>query len=421
MQMRKRNGVIFLLLLVCFLCLTGCGATSAEELYSLPKARAADNNLQTVLSGILDEGYNYLAPVSGSNQEPVQRADLDGDGTDEILVFLQNSGAGALQVDILEADADVFSLSAVVECSGNAFGSVEYCDMSGDGGMEVLVTCQVSDAVTQAFTAFSFEEGSIRTLLSQACSRYALLDLNGDKLQDICLLTDHGDAGADITCCCVRGGIVWQSSSTLGCACGAVTEIRNGTLVDGTQVILFEENTDTGSAYEFFTLQGELLTSITPEKEIASDAPGGPRDVDGDGDLEFPIEVTAFDGAVLETKWCAMNDRGKLTDRARTLGAADESWYFILPDAWGTDTKVELSDAEEGMREIRFLDNEKNLLMELYLLEGSDRRSDAESGGYMILYSDSEKIVAMDADSESEGISLTEISEYFHTGSAPEE
>ena len=69
--------------------LTGCGkemphlVLDPQDLYSLPTLPAKYTELNQQLKAILDAGAEYAAPTSGTNIQPVQLVDLDGDGGEE--------------------------------------------------------------------------------------------------------------------------------------------------------------------------------------------------------------------------------------------------------------------------------------------------------------------------------------------------
>ncbi|MCD8334565.1 MAG: VCBS repeat-containing protein, partial [Clostridiales bacterium] len=68
------------------LILSGCSFNvleSTDDLYSLPKASEEYTSLQESLQSLLDSGLEYAPPLSGSNTQPVQLQDLDGDGEQE--------------------------------------------------------------------------------------------------------------------------------------------------------------------------------------------------------------------------------------------------------------------------------------------------------------------------------------------------
>ena len=64
---------------------------SPTDLYSLPQLPEEYTELNSSLNQLLESGAEYAAPVSGSNIQPVQLEDLDGDGEEEALAFFRNS------------------------------------------------------------------------------------------------------------------------------------------------------------------------------------------------------------------------------------------------------------------------------------------------------------------------------------------
>ena len=82
---RMLTAAVGLLLL---LSASGCGFSfSPTDLYSLPQLPEEYTELNSSLNQLLESGAEYAAPVSGSNIQPVQLEDLDGDGEEEALAF----------------------------------------------------------------------------------------------------------------------------------------------------------------------------------------------------------------------------------------------------------------------------------------------------------------------------------------------
>ena len=82
---RMLTAAVGLLLL---LSASGCGFSfSPTDLYSLPQLPEEYTELNSSLNQLLESGAEYAAPVSGSNIQPVQLEDLDGDGEEEALAY----------------------------------------------------------------------------------------------------------------------------------------------------------------------------------------------------------------------------------------------------------------------------------------------------------------------------------------------
>ena len=71
------------------LLLTGCSMRTLDELYRVPKRSEEYNDLQSAIDRHMGD-REYCAPLSGENLQTVQMADLDGDGTQEYLLFAKS-------------------------------------------------------------------------------------------------------------------------------------------------------------------------------------------------------------------------------------------------------------------------------------------------------------------------------------------
>ena len=104
---RIRSILLAAMALFCVLTLSGCIAKTVDELYALPRHSDEYYELQKAIDGVMTEGVQYAAPVSGRNQQSVQLADLDGDGEDEAVVFLRTTGENPLSACIFDLHHDL--------------------------------------------------------------------------------------------------------------------------------------------------------------------------------------------------------------------------------------------------------------------------------------------------------------------------
>ena len=134
--------------------LSGCVMT-VDQMYVPPRRSESYKNLQTVMDEYMD-GMSYCAPNTGENQQSVQMADLTGDGVKEVVVFVKGSDEHPLKVLIFRLKGDVYEPLTVIEASGTAFDQVEYIQMDGLPGLELVGGRQVSDQVLRNLTVYCF-------------------------------------------------------------------------------------------------------------------------------------------------------------------------------------------------------------------------------------------------------------------------
>ncbi len=140
---RMLTAAVGLLLL---LSASGCGFSfSPTDLYSLPQLPEEYTELNSSLNQLLESGAEYAAPVSGSNIQPVQLEDLDGDGEEEALAFFRNSAdEKPLKIYIFTAGKQGYEQAAVIEGTGTSIYSIAYEDLDQDGRKELLVGWRVN-------------------------------------------------------------------------------------------------------------------------------------------------------------------------------------------------------------------------------------------------------------------------------------
>lgn len=120
----RKKAVIGALALA--LCVTLCGcAMTVEEMYCLPKRPERYDNLQTAMDPVMG-GLDYAAPSTGENQQTVQTADLDGDGTEEVIVFARGGDEHPLKILVFRMEQERYALMNTIESTGTGFDQVEY-------------------------------------------------------------------------------------------------------------------------------------------------------------------------------------------------------------------------------------------------------------------------------------------------------
>ena len=103
--MKKR--ILLCLIFAAILLLSGCDLRTAGEMYAVPVRPAEDYNLQDAINKAMT-GLDYSAPKSGTNQQIVQTADLDGNGDMEYLLFAKGDSDRPLQIFIFDKQKQTY-------------------------------------------------------------------------------------------------------------------------------------------------------------------------------------------------------------------------------------------------------------------------------------------------------------------------
>lgn len=436
----KRVKCAALFLVICLL--GGCSGMSIDELYCLPKASEDYYDLQEALSQAQGNGLSYDAPASGARREPVQLVDLDHDGTDEAVAFFRSSQDGSVAAYIFARRDSQYELADQIPCSGSAVGAVEYADLDGSGSLELLITCQVSEAVTQALQVSRYQNNAAESLLTAPCGRYVLTDLNGDGAKEILCITDSGaEASAAVNYYTYVGGQMKTGQELrLSENYSDILNIAQGTLEDGTEAVLI-----TGTAEDQMKTdvliqndQAELTAVDCGTLGSSAQLQGGdlyPRDMDGDDNLEIPKgkvlpEYEAGSGTQWTVEWYGLTAKGKFGLKCSTYHCFDEGWYLELPESWDDAISVREKSETDGactIHSVGFYQKSSGRkagteIVTIYALYGAARQEQVEARGLTSLYSDTDMILAVEINEDAapwEGtVSVAQLSERFHVEAA---
>ncbi len=400
--MKKRIRLCLSFLLTAVL-LSGCGGRTGKEMYALPRRSKEFSQLQSAIDAAM-YGLTYSAPRSGDNQQTVQMADLDGDGTDEYLVFAKGEGEKPLWVLIFkqEADGTVRNME-VIGSNGLEFEQVEYVEFDDKPGYELVIGRQISDQVLRSVAVYTFAGGEMELLLLNSYSKYLTCDLDRDGRKELMVLRPgeaEAQRGVAVLYSSRNGQIVRSTETELSVDPSAIRRIMPGKLQDGFPAVYVasagENNTIItdvfamqGGRFANIGFSGHADTSIRTLRNYYVYA----NDIDSDGVMELPSMITMKpvtnwleDEQNFLLRWFSLNSRGFPTDKLFSFHNYVGGWYIQLDSAWAGRVSVEEKD---GNYEFYVWDvdyREATPLFTVYVFTGNTRDEDAVRDGRFALY-----------------------------------
>ena len=408
----RRTVKIFLLLLLTALVLTGCGLRTVEQLYCLPKRSQADNDLQTVIDEAMAD-LSYSAPLYGDNRQPVQMADLDGDGVEEYLLFARDNSEKPLKILIFSQLASGYLLMDTIEGYGQAFDFVEYTQMDDRPGMEIVVGRQVSNQVARAVSVYRFTSGTARQLLSTGYSRMTVCDLDMDRRSELVLLNYGSAEDGKISLYSYQDGELQQTQEqSISAPASGFFRFTQGRLEDGSNALFVTAETE-GKALvtDIFVLEQDRLRSVT--KSITTQTLQGyhvyPTDVDADGILEMArlLPMPNYRGTKKQylLQWYSLDKEGNTTEKLHTFHNYAEGWYMII------DRELMESICVEQLEDAAVFSVEQSgkfvNMVSIMTLTDADREEQAKKEGRVILYKSDVVIYVADITPEGKQFGIT--------------
>jgi hypothetical protein len=353
---KKRFFCLAVLMLMLCMSMTGCFFKAADELYCLPEQSEEYNDLQRAINQVMVQlDASYAAPVSGSNQQAVQLADLDGDGNEEAVAFLKTEGNRPLKLVIFQKQDESYTQIAMLESDGSNFSSVEYLQIDGQDGLEVLVGRQIGEQVPQSMGVYALQNGRMVELMSTTYQEYTTADLDLNGMSDIVILSyDAEERNGVVERYCWRDGQLERDPEVLmSNSVDAVKRIITGYLQPGVPAVFVASvYQDTSILTDIFAVQNDTMINVTAQTEDNVPAPTVRNyfvyatDIDDDGLMELPDpQKLPYFGADGESEnyiihWYNMELNGQRTDKLTTYHNYSSGWYLLLPDWWENQLTV---------------------------------------------------------------------------------
>lgn len=414
------------------LSLAGCVMT-VDQMYVPPRRSESYKNLQAVMDASMTD-LSYCAPITGENRQSVQMADLTGDGIKEVVVFVKGSDEHPLKVLIFRLKDGEYEQLSVLEAPGTGFDQVEYIQLDGQPGLELVVGCQVSDQVMRNLTVYRFSTGQPEQLLTVNYQKFLTLDMNGDGLSDLFVLhpgrTDT-DCGVVELYSAQDGAVIRSAEVSMSQSVNQLKRIMTGSLHSGERAVFVACSVDDESIVtDVYALVNGKLTNVSMSNESGTSVKTVrnyyvyAEDIDSDGVLELPSlipmrwpnESRSLEEREHLIRWYSLGADGSEYDKRYTYHNYLQGWYMELDKELVSRLCVVPEDT--GRFAFYLWDRNYTRLSKLwtvYVLTGEDRSTLAvENGRFVLLKTDTVVYSAyLEAGAEAAGVTQDSLIERF--------
>ena len=417
--MKKRILVpvcaVFLALL-----LTSCGARTIDEMYCLPRRSERNNNLRTAIEASMS-GRVYAAPVSGSNQESVQTADLDGDGKEEYVVFTKVLQDDSLQILLFnQMDDEKYELWETIVCKGASIEQVQYADIDDKPGCELIVGTQLNEKVTKTVSLYSFASGQTTKIKSMIYIKFVVCDLDSNGRSEL-MVIQNGEAEADSGS--VRlysysdGNVVGSVEAKLSVPPEHIRRIAVNKLDSGEPAVYVASASNENAVItDIFALRDETFSNISQSTDLGTSMQTlrnyfiYAEDLNNDGILELPSLLSMMYNTTEQNliRWFTIDINGRETDKLYTFHNIEDGWYIQLDGQWIDRFAAEKN---ETIYSFYMWNNSYGTavpVFTVYTLTGKDRDIQAQEQNRFPLYRGEDVVYAAKLESGSAIYGMTE-------------
>lgn len=411
-----KKQMIIVLLAVSFF-LSACQIRTVDEMYRVPKRPQSYNDLQSVMDEAVGT-MEYSAPRAGENQQTVQMADLDGDGIRECLLYAKGEGDKPLQILIFAQQESGYVLLDTVGCAGSSFDLVEYVQMDGIGGMEIVVGCKISQQVPRSVSVYTLTDGTIHQVLAANYTKFLSCDLDSDGLMELMVLrpgdpvSDNGIAelyGIE------KGAVVRSNEIKLSCPAEKLKRVITGKLHGGMPAVFAASAVNENAIItDVYTLLDGVFTNISSGEQTLRNGLMYADDIDEDGEVELPALITmkpqqpANDDKQYLIRWYAIGPNGSEADKLHTYHNYTGGWYLELDSQWAERISVKQDGNAYGFYLWDCGDQQTQKIFSIYVLTGQDREEQAVQDNRFAVYKSESVIYAARLEVASGALRITQ-------------
>lgn len=398
----KRYLKQILFILSAALLLSGCTMRTVGQMYKLPRRSEDYNNLQSAINSAMS-GLEYSAPPAGENRQTVHIADLDGDEDPEYLVFAKGNAELPLRILIFNEVNETFVHIDTIESNGTAFDQVEYVQMDGQGGVEIIFGSQLSDQVLRCVSVYTFVDGQTQQMMSANYTKFLTEDLDMDGLYELFLLrpgqsdTDNGIAELYQ----VEKGVMERSNEVnMSAPADKLKRILVGKLHDEKMAVYVASTAgETALITDVYAIVEDRLSNVSLSNESGTSVKTMRNyyvyadDIDNDGVVELPFLIGMFSRSGEPSgdrqeliRWYAMRSDGEQIDKLYTYHNFVGGWYLELD----SDIASRIVVKQRGNTYDFYLWDEQyqyeQPVMSIYALSGQNREELSREDGRFLLY-----------------------------------
>ena len=395
--------ILLLIVAVTALLFTGCAMQTVEEMYALPKRSEEFNEMQSAIDTAM-YGMTYASPQSGENQQTVQMADLNGDGTDEILVFAKGASEKPLQILIFTQDEQGrVRTMETIGTNGLSFEQVEYVDLDDQPGSELVVGIRVGDQVQRSVAVYTFKNGDAELMLMNGYSKFVTCDLDQNGRAELMVLrsgeqeTQYGTA---VLYHFEDNQIERSAEMSLSESTDHIRRIMQGKLQNGMPAIYVASVADQDAVVtDVLTVKDGQLINIAYSPDVNTSVQTlrnfyvYAEDVDADGVVELPSVIAMkpvsywnHEEEKYLLRWYSFDENGWEYDKLFTFHNYLGGWYLQLDSNWASRITI---DQYNGVYVFYLWDESYQTAMQLftlYVFTGSTRDEEAVKDGRFALY-----------------------------------
>lgn len=418
--------------------LSGCSfvGLDAQSLMHAPRPTGENEaDIQNLLESTADGDLTLKYPSAGEYRSAIIKHNIYGDESDEAIAFYQKKGeTSGINIMFMWKDAGKWENLGLFNNPASKVDRVCFGDMDGDGTDEVIVGWGSSLNNTGEICVYYQQDERMQELqLSQSYTEMAVMDFDDDGRDEIFTASiTVGDEPASAQLLRVTGDAIEQIGTApldvgvtqyASVQAGLINAKQVGIVLDGvksadtmvTELLYWDKKTETLRS-PFYDSTTKTAKSTERNTSIVS------KDINGDSIIEIPMVTlmpgysgnSADDSSYLTSWFRYDTDTNTLFRVLSLLINYSDGYWFSIPDMWRGKITTQLDPSSRTLTVYEWVTTQENkagfAATPLFSIQTFTRKEWLQGDGtenYFELYEDENSVYAATLPAPDNPLSLT--------------
>ncbi len=353
-----KNRILAFFLTVCLMVtLCGCNAVSFDvtEFMSPPKATGEKAAIQELIDNIAGVGYTLKYPQNGSYRSAITTVDFDADKEEEAIAFYLPAGeAQTLHLLVMDKVDDEWVVLGNHESKNSTVDRLLFTDLDGDGTDEIIVGWSTYNTLINDLSVYLISENGSQEIVSD--KKYSELltgNFTGTKKQELLLISlytaDRPATSSLVALNDTKNSLYTISETDFDADITSFAKLQTGDVFYGQFGAVVDGITSSGSyksqilyfSEYFASLERVTFSGDTPTDQSVRNYAVLSCDIDSDGIIEIPntfklpIDQSQTDSVSAPLiYWCEYTALETMKiDKVQT-GSLVYGFRLDVPDSW---------------------------------------------------------------------------------------
>ncbi|MBP1935941.1 hypothetical protein J2Z20_000802 [Paenibacillus sediminis] len=350
--MLKSKWIRALLGCVILLMISGCELTmDPKSLMKTPELSVDRENIKSVITAQLPEGSTIIRPRDATNTSSIRITDLNHDGINETVVFYETpDDTVRIHGMILEKKGNTWMKQLTFDGEGIVLESFELKDVTNDGKIDIVAGYSSGDDELQkGLVVYTYNGKTLDKELELPYTKFVLDDLNGDKINDISVISLKRNEYASVTVYQYDSGFKELDKLQLDPYVNEFYNVVSGNVAKNRKGLILDTSVGTHSAYSHvIVMENQKLIDVLPQDQTFKDYQTYSGDVNGDGILELGLletpkgwEYVSFDEIPWLFSYYQWDGESGLKFVMQQYRDLKGRFYFNFPKEWYNKVTVD--------------------------------------------------------------------------------